>query len=108
MDTTEATAQKNIENVARMVFSFVSAAGALVEDMDSEDALKLLRLRTKKNEIVIVPGQLFLYIAKTASICLLHLHKTIAFITQENLYLITHSCVDAKYLMVAILSAPVA
>jgi dynein light chain roadblock-type len=58
-DTTESAAQKNVEDVARMVFSFVSAAGALVEDMDSEDGLKLLRLRTRKNEIIIVPGQLF-------------------------------------------------
>lgn len=70
MDTTETAAQKNIEDVARTVFSFMSAAGALVEDMDPEDDLKLLRLRTRKNEIVIVPGQLFHFMAKVALICL--------------------------------------
>ena len=56
-DTKEKPSEKSIEDIAKMVFSFVSAAGALVEDMDSEDDLKLLRLRTRKNEIVIVPGQ---------------------------------------------------
>lgn len=105
VDTTETTAQKNIEDVARMVFSFISAAGALVEDMDPEDGLKLLRLRTRKNEFVIVPGQLFFFITEIASICLMHLHKTITF---EYLYFIPNYCVDAKYLMIAILSAPAA
>lgn len=57
LDTTETAAQKNIEDIARMVFSFMSAAGALVEEMDPEDACKLLRLRTRKNEFIIVPGQ---------------------------------------------------
>ena len=69
-DTTETPASKSIEDVARMVFSFVSAAGALVEDMDPEDDLKLLRLRTRKNEIVIVPGQSFPFMAKIVLICL--------------------------------------
>ena len=56
-DATETVARTNVEDMARMVFSFVSAAGALVEDMDSEDDLKLLRLRTRKNEFIIVLGQ---------------------------------------------------
>lgn len=55
-DTTEAPAPKPVEDVARMVFSFVSAAGTLAEEMDPEDDLKLLRLRTRKTEFVIVPG----------------------------------------------------
>lgn len=63
----ESATQTNVEDVARMVFSFVSAAGALVEDMDSEDDLKLLRLRTRKNEIIIVPGQLFSLFSKLLS-----------------------------------------
>ena len=57
LNTTELAAQKNIEDVARMVFSFMLAAGDLVGEMDPDDDLKLLRLRTRKNEIVIVPGQ---------------------------------------------------
>ncbi|KAF2689587.1 hypothetical protein K458DRAFT_413858 [Lentithecium fluviatile CBS 122367] len=44
------------EDVASMVWSFISAAGSLVEGLDKEDEVKLLRLRTKKNELVIVPG----------------------------------------------------
>jgi hypothetical protein len=39
-----------------MVWSFLTAAGTLVDELDKEDEVKLLRLRTKKNELVIVPG----------------------------------------------------
>jgi len=46
------------EDVAKMVWSFMTAAGSLVEGLDAEDEVKLLRLRTKKNELVIVPGML--------------------------------------------------
>lgn len=48
---------RNAEEVARMVFSFVSGTREFTEGMDDEDEVKLLRLRTRKNEIVIVPGQ---------------------------------------------------
>ncbi|MCJ1258146.1 hypothetical protein MMC24_005977 [Lignoscripta atroalba] len=48
---------KSAEDVARMVFSFVSAAGGLVDGLDDGDDIKLLRLRTRKSEMVIVPGQ---------------------------------------------------
>ena len=44
------------EDVAKMVYSFVSAAGGLVEGLNKGDEVKLLRLRTKRNELVIVPG----------------------------------------------------
>lgn len=44
------------EDVASMVWSFLKAAGSLVDGLDKEDEVKLLRLRTKKNELVIVPG----------------------------------------------------
>ena len=44
------------EDVASMVWSFLNAAGSLVDGLDREDEVKLLRLRTKKNELVIVPG----------------------------------------------------
>lgn len=51
---------RSAEAVARIVFSFVSAARDFAEAMDDGDGVKLLRLRTRKNEIVIVPGQLLL------------------------------------------------
>lgn len=49
------------EDVASLVWSFLKAAGTLVDEMDKEDEVKLLRLRTKKNELVIVPGTLCLW-----------------------------------------------
>lgn len=45
------------EEIARMVFAFVAGAKAFTECMDKSDEVKLLRLRTRKNEIVIVPGK---------------------------------------------------
>ena len=48
---------QSAESVARMVFSFVSGAQEFVEGMDATDNMRLLRLRTRRNEIVIVPGQ---------------------------------------------------
>jgi dynein light chain roadblock-type len=47
---------QSAEDVASMVWSFLIAAGTLVDGLDKEDEVKLLRLRTKKNELVIVPG----------------------------------------------------
>lgn len=47
---------KAAESVARMVFSFVSGAQEFVRSMDGTDDMRLLRLRTRKNEIMIVPG----------------------------------------------------
>lgn len=45
------------EDVARMVFAFVAASKGFAEGMDKSDEVKLLRLRTRKTEIVIVPGR---------------------------------------------------
>lgn len=47
------------EDIARMVFAFVAGANIFTEGMDKSDEVKLLRLRTRKNEIVIVPGMSF-------------------------------------------------
>ena len=44
------------EAIARMVFAFVAAANGFTEGIDRSDEVKLLRLRTRKNEIVILPG----------------------------------------------------
>ncbi len=56
VDTNVNTNEKRAEDVAKMVFSFVSGAGVFVEGMDKGDELKLLRVRTRTSEIVIVPG----------------------------------------------------
>ncbi|KAH8882737.1 hypothetical protein GQ53DRAFT_665498, partial [Thozetella sp. PMI_491] len=50
------------EELAAMVWNFVGTAGSLVEELDAEDELKLLRLRTKKQELVIVPDAKYLLI----------------------------------------------
>ena len=47
---------KHAEDIARMVFAFVAGANAFTEGMDESDEVRLLRLRTRKYEIVIVPG----------------------------------------------------
>ena len=56
-NTDTALNKKNAEDVARMVFTFVAGAKAFTEGMDESDDIKLLRMRTRKNEIVIVPGE---------------------------------------------------
>jgi dynein light chain roadblock-type len=48
---------QSAEDIARLVLKFVAAAGTMVESLDHEDELRLLRLRTKKNELVIVPSE---------------------------------------------------
>ncbi|KAL8696836.1 MAG: hypothetical protein Q9201_007451 [Fulgogasparrea decipioides] len=48
---------RSAEHVARMVFKFVAAANEFAEGMDQGDDTKLLRMRTRKLEIVVVPGQ---------------------------------------------------
>ncbi|TQS32536.1 hypothetical protein Golomagni_07146 [Golovinomyces magnicellulatus] len=45
---------KGLEDYAAMIWNFVNNSGQMVQDIDSEDELKLLRLRTKKQETVIV------------------------------------------------------
>ncbi|KAF2737582.1 hypothetical protein EJ04DRAFT_510244 [Polyplosphaeria fusca] len=50
------------EDVSSMVWSFLGSAGKLVDGLDKEDEVKLLRLRTKKNELVIVPDAKFILV----------------------------------------------
>ena len=45
-----------------MVFAFVAGAETFAQGMDKSDEVKLLRLRTRKNEIVIYPGMKLLII----------------------------------------------
>ena len=49
-------ARRSPEEVAKMVFSFVSTASGLAEDLEKGDVVQLLRLRTRTVEIIIVPG----------------------------------------------------
>ncbi|KAI4269028.1 MAG: hypothetical protein LQ337_007519 [Flavoplaca oasis] len=48
---------KSVEHVARVVFNFVAAAKDFAEGIEKGDDAKLLRMRTRKLEIVIVPGK---------------------------------------------------
>ncbi|PBP28267.1 hypothetical protein BUE80_DR000806 [Diplocarpon rosae] len=50
------------ETFAKMVWNYVNATGQLVHDMDSEDEVKLLRLRTRKHELVIVPDSKYIFV----------------------------------------------
>ncbi|EXV00615.1 Roadblock/LC7 domain protein [Metarhizium robertsii] len=51
----EASESQGVEDFAAMIWNFVKTSGNLVQEVDSEDEMRLLRLRTKKQEIVIVP-----------------------------------------------------
>ncbi|KAK6586692.1 hypothetical protein PZA11_001749 [Diplocarpon coronariae] len=51
-----------VENLAKMVWNYVNATEQLVHDMDSEDDVKLLRLRTRKHELVIVPDSKYIFV----------------------------------------------
>ncbi|GAB1312215.1 Roadblock/LAMTOR2 domain-containing protein [Madurella fahalii] len=56
------TQDQGAEELASMVWNFVSTAGSFVQELDTEDEVKLLRLRTKKQEFVIVPDAKYLLI----------------------------------------------
>ena len=49
---------KTAEEVAKMIFQFVSTTTGLVNDLEAGDDVQLVRLRTRKSEIVVVPGKL--------------------------------------------------
>jgi dynein light chain roadblock-type len=61
-------ATRDAEEIARHVWKFVQASGALVQSMDAEDELRLLRIRTRRNELMIVPSRLSLQIIRTGLI----------------------------------------
>merc|ERR1712098_984650 len=56
----EESENKGLEDFAAMIWNYVNTSGTLVQELDTEDELKLLRLRTKKQEIVIVPDSKYL------------------------------------------------
>jgi dynein light chain roadblock-type len=53
---TNSSAAHTREEIARAVWKYVKATDGLVEEIDDEDELRLLRVRTKKNELVVVPS----------------------------------------------------
>ncbi|KAK3696144.1 hypothetical protein LTR37_018115 [Vermiconidia calcicola] len=54
---------RDAEEVARLVYGFVQSAGSMIEELNGEnDEAKLLRVRTKKNELVVVPDAKFLLV----------------------------------------------
>ncbi|KAK0257779.1 hypothetical protein B0A54_10825 [Friedmanniomyces endolithicus] len=60
-NSTRKKGTRNAEDVARMVWEHVKCVGALVEELNgSHDEVKLLRVRTKRNEVVVVPDAKFL------------------------------------------------
>ena len=51
---------RTAEDVAKAVWSFFENAGAMVEEMMGvEDEVRLLRLRSRREEVVVVPGEFF-------------------------------------------------
>jgi dynein light chain roadblock-type len=53
----EETETTSSQDIARTVWRFIKATEGMVGEMDSDDELRLLRVRTKKNELVIVPSK---------------------------------------------------
>ncbi|KFY16584.1 hypothetical protein V491_05289 [Pseudogymnoascus sp. VKM F-3775] len=54
--------QNGVEELAGMVWNYMNATKDLVQGLDEQDEVKLLRLRTKKYELVIVPDSKYLLI----------------------------------------------
>ncbi|KAF1827694.1 uncharacterized protein K489DRAFT_406357 [Dissoconium aciculare CBS 342.82] len=54
---------RKAEDVARLVWNFIQSAGEMIEQLNGgADEAKLLRVRTKKNELVVVPDAKFLLV----------------------------------------------
>ncbi|KAK3063241.1 hypothetical protein LTS18_001982 [Coniosporium uncinatum] len=44
------------EDIARIVWNYVKATESMIKELNGDDDARLLRVRTKRNELVIVPG----------------------------------------------------
>ncbi|MCJ1283121.1 hypothetical protein MMC26_002448 [Xylographa opegraphella] len=53
---------KTAEEVAKMIFQFVSTTTGLINDLEEGDDVQLLRLRTRNSEIVIVPDSAYIMV----------------------------------------------
>ncbi|RSL47948.1 hypothetical protein CEP53_009733 [Fusarium sp. AF-6] len=58
----EESETQGVEQFAAVVWNYVNSSGSLVQELDGEDEVKLLRLRTRKQELVIVPDAKYLLI----------------------------------------------
>ncbi|KPM34838.1 hypothetical protein AK830_g11734 [Neonectria ditissima] len=58
----EEVESRGVEQFAAMVWKFVNNSGSFVQELDTEDEVKLLRLRTRKQELVIVPDPKYLLV----------------------------------------------
>ncbi|EXL94030.1 hypothetical protein NOF04DRAFT_1072937 [Fusarium oxysporum II5] len=58
----EESETKGVEQFAAIVWNYVNSSGSLIQELDGEDELKLLRLRTRKQELVIVPDPKYLLV----------------------------------------------
>lgn len=62
-ETAQKRGTRNAEEVAKLVWNYVQACSELVDGMNGQgDEVKLTRLRTKKNELVIVPDAKYLLV----------------------------------------------
>ncbi|CEJ92158.1 Putative Dynein light chain-related protein [[Torrubiella] hemipterigena] len=59
-NTADESQSKGLEDFGSMIWNFANSSGQVVENIDSDDELRLLRLRTKKQEIAIVLDQNYL------------------------------------------------
>ncbi|KAF5017979.1 hypothetical protein F66182_10048 [Fusarium sp. NRRL 66182] len=58
----EESETQGVEQFAAIVWNYVNSSGNLVQELDGEDEVKLLRLRTRKQELVIVPDPKYLLV----------------------------------------------
>lgn len=59
-DVVKKTGTRKADEIATLVWNYMSSTAALVEGMNGEgDEAKLVRVRTKRNEIVVVPDAKF-------------------------------------------------
>lgn len=58
----EESESRGIEQFAAMIWTYVNCSETLVQELDTEDEVRLLRLRTKKQELVIVPDAKYLLV----------------------------------------------
>lgn len=58
---------QSAEDIARIVWNFAKVAGDMLQELNgpADDEMKLLRIRSKKKELVIVPGKISLLPTKS-------------------------------------------
>ncbi|RKF82297.1 hypothetical protein GcM3_026029 [Golovinomyces cichoracearum] len=60
--STETTLPSEASEFATMIWNYVTNTSKMVLEVDEEDDLKLLRIRTKRYELVIVPENNFIFV----------------------------------------------